>query len=279
MKKVNVRRLPVYISTGVFAVLWALICLLPFYLMICTSLKSAPDYGRNGFFTMPQKFMFENYVQVIREGIFSYFKNSVVVVSVALTLLLIIALCAAYPLSRFKYGLRKPMNSFIVASLAIPMHVTLIPIYLLTRAIGLYDTLTGLIIPYIAFNIPITVFILVNFMRTIPKELEDASEIDGCNKVGVFTHVIVPLTRSGLVTVAIYDTIAMWNEFSFALVLMQSRAIRTLPLAVWNYKGQYGASVPLIFCVLFMSVLPMIIAYAVLQDKLINGMIAGAVKG
>jgi raffinose/stachyose/melibiose transport system permease protein len=203
----------------------------------------------------------------------------VVVVSVALGLLLIIALCAAYPLSRFKYGLRKPMNSFIVASLAIPMHVTLIPIYLLTRTIGLYDTLAGLIIPYIAFNIPVTVFILVNFMRTIPKELEDASEIDGCNKVGVFAHVIVPLTRSGLVTVAIYDTIAMWNEFSFALVLMQSRAIRTLPLAVWNYKGQYGASVPLIFCVLFMSVLPMIIAYAVLQDKLINGMIAGAVKG
>ncbi|MDR1419570.1 MAG: carbohydrate ABC transporter permease [Treponema sp.] len=279
MNKPQARRIPVYFFTGLFAALWAAISLMPFYLMIITSFKSAPDYGKNGFFSFPLQFMFANYVRVIRDGLFNYFKNSLVVVSAALFLLLLLSLCAAYPLSRFQYGLRRPMNSFIVASMAIPMHVTLIPIYLLTRAMGLYDKLPGLVIPYIAFNAPITVFILVNFLKTIPSELEDAAEIDGCNKMGVFKHVIVPLSGSGVVTVAIYDAITMWNEFSFALVLMQSKRMLTLPLAVWNYKGQYSASVPLLFCVLVMSVLPMIIAYAIFQDKLVQGMMAGAVKG
>jgi raffinose/stachyose/melibiose transport system permease protein len=144
---------------------------------------------------------------------------------------------------------------------------------------GIYDTYPALIIPYIAFNIPITVFILTNFMRSIPQELEDAAEIDGCGKVGIFKNVIFPLSGAGLVTVGIYNAINMWNEFTFALVLTQSAAMRTLPMAVWNYKGQYQGSVPLIFCVLLMSVIPMIIAYAVGQDKLVQGMMAGALKG
>ncbi|MDR1288192.1 MAG: carbohydrate ABC transporter permease [Treponema sp.] len=279
MKKFKARRLPVYIITGLFAFVWTLVSLLPFYLMIMSSFKSQPDYGRNGFFSFPREFMFSNYVRVVKDGIFTYFRNSLVVTVVALVALLFLSLCAAYPLSRFRFRLKAPLNSFFVASMAIPMHVTLIPIYLLTRALGMYDKLQGLIVPYVAFNIPITVYILVNFMKTIPLELEDAAEIDGCGKIGVFANVIVPLTGSGLVTVAIYDAISMWNEFSFALVLMQSRTMRTLPLAVWNYKGQYSSSVPLVLCVLFMSVLPMIIAYAVGQDKLVKGMIAGAIKG
>jgi raffinose/stachyose/melibiose transport system permease protein len=279
MKKFNARRLPTYMVVGLFAFFWMLISLLPFYLMIMSSFKSQPDYGKNGFFSFPEKFMFSNYVRVVKDGLFDYFRNSLVVTIIALAVLLFLSLCAAYPLSRFRFRLNRKLNSFFVASMAIPMHVTLIPIYLLTRALGMYDKLQGLVVPYVAFNIPITVYILVNFMKTIPLELEDAAEIDGCNKIGVFANVIVPLSGSGLVTVAIYDAISMWNEFSFALVLMQSKAMRTLPLAVWNYKGQYSASVPLVLCVLFMSVLPMIVAYAIGQDKLVRGMMAGAIKG
>jgi raffinose/stachyose/melibiose transport system permease protein len=277
MKKFQVRRLPVYTVVGLFAAFWVLISLLPFYLMTITSLKSAPDYGKNGFFSFPLKFRFSNYLRVLNDGILDYFRNSLIVVAVALVLLLIVSVCAAYPLSRFRFRLNKPLNSFVVASMAIPMHVTLIPIYLLTRRLGMYDRLQGLIVPYIAFNISLTVFILVNFMKTIPRELEDSAEIDGCGKIGTFFNVIVPLSTSGVITVSIYDAIGMWNEFSFALVLMQR--IRTLPLAVWNYKGQYSSQVPLLFAVLVVSVLPMIIAYAIGQDKLVKGMMAGALKG
>lgn len=279
MDKFEAKRLPVYLSAGLFAGFWIFVCALPFYLMVMTSLKSAPDYGKNGFFSFPLEFRFDNYVRVISDGIFSYFKNSVIVVVIALAFLLIISLCAAYPLARLSFRLRKPMRSLIVASMSIPMHVTLIPIYLLTRAMGMYDTLQGLILPYIAFNIPITVFILSSFMREIPRELEDAAEIDGCSKMGVFSRIIIPLSGSGIVTVAIYNAIAMWNEFSFALVLLQSQKVRTMPLAVWNYKGQYSNTVTLLFCVLVISVLPMILAYAIGQDRLVKGMMAGAIKG
>ncbi|MDR1105215.1 MAG: carbohydrate ABC transporter permease [Treponema sp.] len=279
VSKFRTRYLFLYFVTGFFALFYAAISLLPFYSMALTSLKTQNDYAVNGFFSLPQVYMFSNYSTIIKDGIFNYFKNSVILVVVSLTLLLIISMLVSYPLSRFYFRLRKPMMSFFVASLAIPMHVTLIPIYLLTRRLGIYDTYPALIIPYIAFNIPITVFILVNFMKTIPRELEDAAEIDGCGKVGIFSNVIVPLSGAGVVTVGIYSAINMWNEFTFALVLTQSVSMRTLPMAVWNYKGQYSGTVPLIFCVLLLSVVPMIIAYAIGQDKLVQGMMAGALKG
>ncbi|MDR1419446.1 MAG: carbohydrate ABC transporter permease [Treponema sp.] len=279
VNKFRARYLFFYVIVGFFALFYAAISLLPFYSMVLTSLKDQGDYAVHGFFSLPQTYILSNYVTVIKDGIFNYFKNSVILVVISLTLLLIISMLVSYPLSRFHFRLRKPMFSFFVASLAIPMHVTLIPIYLLTRSMGIYDTYPALIIPYIAFNIPITVFILVNFMRNIPRELEDAAEIDGCSKTGIFKNVIVPLSGAGVVTVGIFDAINMWNEFTFALVLTQSVGMRTLPMAVWNYKGQYSGTVPLIFCVLLLSVVPMIIAYAVGQDKLVQGMMAGALKG
>jgi raffinose/stachyose/melibiose transport system permease protein len=147
MKKSNPGRILISAITVFTALFWAAISLLPFYLMIMTSFKSSPDYGKNGFFAFPQRFMYQNYVRVVKDGIFNYFRNSIIVVAIALSLLLVVSLCASYPLSRFTYRLRKPMNSFIVASMSIPMHVTHIPVYLLTRAMGIYDTLQGLIIP------------------------------------------------------------------------------------------------------------------------------------
>ena len=160
-----------------------------------------------------------------------------------------------------------------------PIHVTLIPIYLMTRDLGLYDTIYALIGPYIAFNMPVTVFLLTSFMGEIPKEIEDAAHIDGCNLYRMFFTIMVPLSGSGIVTVAIYCAIQMWNEFSFALVLTQSPGSRTLPLALWNYRGEYSINIPLLFCALIISVIPMVIAFSIGQDKLIKGMMAGAVKG
>lgn len=271
---------PVYrVLITLFAIGWAVITLLPFYLMFITSLKSHADYGVNGFFSFPKEFVFSNYATVIDNGIFRYFLHSLLLLAVSLSLLVFIGLCAAYPLSRMKFKLRKPLHSAFVAAMAIPIHVTLIPVFLLTRSMGLYDTLYGLIGPYVAFGLPGTVFILSSFMREIPKEIEDSAQIDGCNKYRMFGSIIVPLSKTSIVTVAIFNAITMWNEFSFALVLTQSPESRTLPLAIWNYKGQYATDVPLLFCVLMISVIPMIIAFVIGQDKLIKGMMAGAIKG
>lgn len=264
---------------ALYAGLFLVVSILPFYLMIINSVKSSQDYGRNGFFSMPEVFQFSNYVKIIQDGIFSYFKNSLVIAVISLTILLFVALCAAYVFSRFKLKWTSVFYALVIACMTISIHVALIPIYLLTREVGLYDTIAALVGPYVAFNMPITIFILTSFMKEIPIELEEAARIDGCGYMRLFASLIIPLSKAGIVTVAIYDAISMWNEFGFALVLTQSPETRTLPLALWNYSGQYSSNVPMLFAVLFLSVVPMIIAFAFGQDKLIKGMMAGAVKG
>lgn len=266
-------------AVGLYLLFFLAVSLLPFYLMIVTSLKGLQDYSKNGYFRPPQIWMFSNYSKVIADGFLSHFKNSLVITAVSLLLLLFCGLCASYVFARFRLKWTALVFSFVIACMSISIHVALIPIYLLTRQIGLYDTIWALVGPYVAFNLPITVFILTSFMREIPQELEESARIDGAGYFRLFLNILVPLCRPGIVTVSIYDAIAMWNEFGFALVLTQSPETRTLPLAVWNYKGQYGANIPMVFSVLFLSVIPMIIAYAVGQDKLVKGMMAGAVKG
>jgi raffinose/stachyose/melibiose transport system permease protein len=163
--------------------------------------------------------------------------------------------------------------------MAIPIYVTLIPIYIMTQRMGIYDSIWALIGPYVAFNLPISVFILTGFMKNIPVELEEAAEIDGCGKLTTFSKVILPLSMPGMVTLAIYNGVNMWNEFVFAMVLTQSVRNRTLPLAVWEFQGQYASNTPMIMTVLTLSALPLIIAFIIGQDKLIKGMMVGAVKG
>ena len=128
-------------------------------------------------------------------------------------------------------------------------------------------------------GIPISVFILTGFMKGIPREIEEAAEIDGCGKFKMFFKIILPMAKPGLSTLAIYNGVNMWNEFSFAYTLTQSSQNRTLPLAVWEFRGQYSMNTPLIMAVLTLTVLPMIILFIFAQDKLVKGMAAGAVKG
>ena len=259
--------------------IWLLATGVPFLFMILSAFKQQFEIMTNGVFSWPQGFYLDNFKAVLQGNFFQYFLNSVIVVGVSLTVLLFISAFASYPLSRFKFKLNKPIFGLIVAAMSVPIHVTLIPVFMMTKNLNLYDTIWGLVGPYIAFNVPISVFILTTFMADIPKELEEAAQIDGCGKYRTFFSVIFPLVKPGLATLAIYNSVNMWNEFSFALVLTQSTQSRTLPLATWEYQGQYALNTPMIMAVLSLSVLPMIIAFLVGQDKLIKGMMAGAVKG
>ena len=229
---------------------------------------------------MPEKFYPDNYISILTDPAFwTYFKNSVIVLVLSLVLLLFISACAAYPLSRFKFKMRAPIYGAIVAAMSVPMHVTLIPVFNMTINMGLYDTIWALIPVNVAFATPISVFILTGFMQGIPKELEEAADIDGCGRYGRFFKVILPLSTPGLSTLAIYNGVNIWNEFIFAFTLTQSEENRTLPLALWNYQGQYSTNTAMIMACLTLSVLPMIILFAIMQDKLVKGMMAGAVKG
>jgi raffinose/stachyose/melibiose transport system permease protein len=186
---------------------------------------------------------------------------------------------AAYPLSRMKFKLNKFIFSAIVATMSIPIHITLIPIFVMTVRAGIYDSLYALIGPNVAFNLPISIFILVAFMKTISREMEESAEIDGCGRFKTFFKIILPLSKPGLVTLAIYNGVMIWNEFVFAMTLTQTMRARTLPLAIWQYQGQYTIHIPLILTLLLLASLPIILLYIVFQDKLVKGMMAGAIKG
>lgn len=232
-----------------------------------------------GVFSLPDKLDFTNYKEVIEGNFLSYFVNSVIVLVVSLIILLMISAFASYPLSRFKFRFKAGIYSLIVACMSIPVHITLIPIFKMSQKLHLYDSIWALIGPYIAMGIPISVFILTSFMEQIPKEIEEAASIDGCGKIRMFFFIIFPMAKPGLSTLAIYNGVNMWNEFIFAYTLTQSQGNRTLPLAVWEFQGQYSMNTPMIMSVLTLTVLPMIILFIFAQDKLIKGMAAGAVKG
>lgn len=268
------------VIVAILVVFWFIVCLVPFIFLIMSTFKDQFEMLNNGVFALPQKLYLGNYADIFSsKTIWRYIINSFTVLFVTLVILLSFSAFAAYPLSRWKFRFNKPIYGFIVACMSIPIHVTLLPLYLMSVRTGLYDSIWALIGPYVAFNLPISVFILSTFMATIPKELEEAAQIDGCGRYGIFGKVMVPLVKPGLATLVIYDGVNIWNEFSFALTLTQSSENRTLPLAVNEFQGQYSMNTPMILTVLFISILPMIIVFIFGQDKLIKGMMAGAVKG
>ena len=268
-----------WIAAILFAIIWLVIAGGPFVYQIFTTFKTSGEFITGGLFQLPKKLTFENYVTVLLGGFYKYFLNSFVVLAVSLTLLLFFSAFAAYPLARMRFKLNRPIFSVIVAMMSIPIHITLIPVFIMTINFGIYDSIYALIGPNVAFNMPMSVFILTGFMQTISREMEEAAEIDGCGKFASFFKIIFPLSKPGLATLAIYNGVMIWNEFIFVMTLTQSQGTRTLPLAVWQYQGQYSIHIPLIMTVLTLSSLPVILLYIFGQDKMVKGMMAGAVKG
>lgn len=263
----------------VLAVFALVVSIVPFIFMVMNSFKEKFEMLTKGVFALPERLDFTNYREVLNGSFWSYFINSVIVLLVSLAVLLIISAFASYPLSRFHFRMNGYIYAVIVACMSIPVHITLIPVFKLTKNMQVYDSIWALIGPYVAIGIPISVFILTGFMKGIPKEIEEASSIDGCGKIKMFFTIILPMAKPGLSTLAIYNGVNMWNEFIFAYTLTQSRENRTLPLAVWEFQGQYSMNTPMIMAVLTLTVLPMIILFILAQDKLVKGMTAGAVKG
>jgi raffinose/stachyose/melibiose transport system permease protein len=262
------------------AILWLLIAVIPFFFMIQTGFKKQFELLTSSVWSLPQKPTLDNYVAVLSNEIFlKYFLNSILVVGTSVFLILIISSMASYVFARIRFRLNRPLFSLIIAGLVIPVHITLVPIYLLTINLKLYDSILALIGPYVAFNIPLSIFILTEFMRQIPRELEDAARIDGCSPMRIFYNIILPLSSPGLATLAIYNAVFLWNEFVFAFVLISSPKNRTLPLAIWDYQGQYSANIPAIMAVLTLSSLPLIAVYIVGQERVVKGILAGALRG
>ncbi|MFB6721224.1 carbohydrate ABC transporter permease [Kribbella sp. NPDC056345] len=261
---------------GSAAWLWLVIVMVPLYWIVVTSFKDESAYFSQNPFALPSAPTLANYRMVIEADFPRYFVNSVIVTAGTIIPAVGISFLAAYAIvrgagSRFLAG----VNGLFLMGLAIPLQATIIPVYLLIIKMRLYDSLLAIVLPSIAFAIPLSVLVLTNFIRDVPKELFESMRVDGATEWGMLRTLAFPLTRPALVTVAIYNGLGVWNGFLLPLILTQSPEQRTLPLALWTFQGQYSVNVPAVLASVVLTTLPIAILYAVGRRQLLSGLTAG----
>ena len=261
------------------SLIWLMFSLYPLIFLFQNSVKTQWEFLTSSPWALPHSLFMENYTNAIKGGLLRGMVNSVIVMVLSLIIVLLFGSMASFSISRIKSKISKVIFIIFIAGLTIPIYITLIPIYIITRTIGLYDTIWGLIGPYVASSLPITIFILSGFMDTIPKEMEEAAVMDGASLFKIYWYVILPISRPALTAVGIYNMVHYWNEFVYALVLLTSPGSRTLPLALWNAHGMFSMNVPLMLSGIVVSLLPLLIFYGIMQEKVIEGMASGALKG
>lgn len=259
----------VYLMIAVFPILWLTVSAFKTNFEI----ETAP-------FALPATWQFQNFVNAISiSGLHQFFFNSIVVASMATAFNLFVTSLASFVIAREDFPLRKTIFTAITAGVLIPIVALMVPYYTIIVNLGLYDRLLALIVTYAAINIPISTFLISSFMTSIPKELEDSAEIDGCNFFQRYSKIIMPLARPGLVTAGTFSFIYCWNEFIYALLLTSSRSARTVQLAIRFFTSQFRTDYAGLFAAIVLTMIPTIVVYVFLHDKIIAGLTAGAVKG
>jgi raffinose/stachyose/melibiose transport system permease protein len=261
---------------GLAGWLWLAVVVIPIYWVLITSFKQRSSYYTSNPMAPPSEPTLENYQFVIQSDFITYFINSVVVTAGAVIPAVTFSFMAAYAIvrggsSRFL----RLVNGLFLMGLAIPLQATVIPIYLIIIRLHLYDSLLALILPSIAFAIPLSVLVLTNFIRDVPKELFESMRMDGASEWTTMWRLTAPLTRPAIVTVTVYNALTIWNGFLLPLILTQSPDRRTLPLALWTFQGQFSVNVPAIVAAVVLTTLPILVLYVFGRRQLLGGLAAG----
>lgn len=260
-------------------IFFSLSCVFPIIWMIYSSLKTSPEFNLS-IIALPEKLMFDNYVNAIRiSHMDTYFFNSLFNALVSLLFVLLISFILGYFLSRFRFRGRKLIYLIILAGMLIPIPSLMIPLFIQFKSLGLFDQRFTLIIPYVAFGLPFSTFLVESYIKSIPIEIEEAAVIDGSSFIRMLFIIVMPLSVPILTTIAILQFFNKWNEFPFALILVNSENLKTIPLGLINFSSQYSTDYPMKMAALTLATLPVILIYLIFNKKIIEGMIAGAVKG
>jgi raffinose/stachyose/melibiose transport system permease protein len=221
-----------------------------------------------------------NYATVVGNGeIVTALRNSVVVTSCVLVVTLALASAAAFAFARLRGGLAVWAYAFVVAGMAIPVQASMVPQFVLFDLLGLTDSLLGLIVVQSVMGLPIAVFILTGFMRTLPRELFEAADLDGASPWRTFRSIVLPLSTPSLAAAAIFLLVISWNDLLYPLLFITDPAKRTLPLALLGFTGEYLTDYPLLFTGVVLASAPLVLAYVFLQRWFVAGLTAGSVKG
>jgi raffinose/stachyose/melibiose transport system permease protein len=261
-----------------FLILYSVLCLFPFFWSILSSVKDNTEILVRSL-SLPEVWRFSNYPDAWTDAhMGKYFINTGIYAVISTTTLLVITPMASYVIARV---IKRSMllYTFYTLGIMIPIHATLLPSFILMRGLGIINTRPSLVLAYISFNISMSVFILVGFMRGIPKELEEAAFVDGATRTFTFFRIIYPISKPGLATIGILAFLNHWNDFLVPLILITNDNLKVITQGLQELRGQYGQDYGLMTAGIVLSFVPVVILYIVFQEQMIRGLTAGALKG
>lgn len=265
---------------GILAILlvWVFVNLFPLMIMFVSGFKSTSEIFTNPF-GLPEKWNLTSYISAWQDANFgNYFLNSLIVTGVSIFLIIVISSMGAYILARYEFPGRRLIFLYILSGLALPIRLAVIPLFVMIRSFHLQDTLTALFFVYTAGGLSFSTFLLTNFFRSIPLELEESARMDGAGYFRIYWQINVPLIRPALATIAVFNFNRIWNDFFFALIFISSESKKTIPLGIQNFFGEYTVRWDMLFAGLNIAVIPVIVFFIILSKQFIGGLIEGAIK-
>lgn len=261
-------------------VIWAIIQLYPLFWLFLFSVKNNTEIFGGNILGFPRIWQWSNYSEALSSGnVGRYFINSSIVTILTIVISSILVSTSAYAIVRMKWKYSKLVLTIFLTGMMVPIHATLLPLFIILKNLNLLNTYASLVIPYVAFAIPMGIFILTGFLYTIPRELEESAFLDGCSIYKSFYYIILPLIRPALATIAIFTYLSTWNELMFANTFINSDAIRTLTVGIMSLSGQYQTEWGPIGAGLVIATIPTILIYVLLSEQVQKSLVVGAVKG
>lgn len=270
----RIRQIPVYVLLLIYAVVIAY----PLLWMVVSSFKSSTEIFADPW-GLPSTWLVQNYAQAWDKGISDYFLNSVIVTIASTLGTVVIAALCSYGMVRMSSRLADVVLVLAMGGLVVAPQVSLIPLYRLLDSMGLLNTSWAMILPYVAFRLPMAILLIRSVFLGIPRELVDAATIDGCRSVGVLRHVYIPLSKSVLTTAAVLTGYFAWNEFLFAIVFIDQDSLRTIPAGLMSFRDALSTEWGVLLAGLTIAALPIVVVFILLQRYFVAGVAAGSVKG
>ena len=268
--------IPLTVVLAIVSIFW----IAPLALLVITAIRPLSDFVGNGPLSWPQEFTWTNFTDAWQIGNFSStYRNSIILALIKVPLGVLIAAMLAYALSKLKIRFARIIMFAVFLGLTIPIYITIVPNFITLRSLGLTDSLVGLAGPYLAFGLPFCVLVLQSFFRQVPDEIIEAAKIDGAGPWRIFFTIMLPLSTPALVTVAILDGVSTWNELLMALIILNSENSKTVPVGLLNFQGQFANNNTGLAAGILIAVVPILIAYILLQTWIVGGLTAGATKG
>ena len=262
---------------SILAIFIAFIHIVPIYITLAASVKEMGDFS--SYWTLPKKIFLENYIVAFKSvNLLIAFKNTIIITIVSVSITIVLGAMAAYPLARNRTRFNNFIITFILAIMMIPPLSLLVPLYSFVSIIKGISTYWGIIIIQVTFQLPLSIFLFTNFIKTIPKELDEAATLDGCSMFSIFYRIILPLLKPVTATVVILTGVAVWNDYQFSLYFLQKPDMNVLTLAISSFFAQSATDIHVAAAAAVMAIIPITVIYIFLQKYFVQGMVDSAIK-